>query len=196
MGVHESVAQDIIEFWANEVGEDGWYAVDEELDTKIREKFLSVWEAAQAGKCDEWNACPDKCLALIILLDQFPRNMFRGEARAFATDRKAVEVAVHAIDRRWDMRTAEPNRQFFYMPLMHSECLSHQERCVRLMKTRMPETGEENLFHAKAHRMVIRLYGRFPFRNVALGRNFTDAEQRFMEDGGYGRITEDMKTAA
>ncbi|MEM7441054.1 MAG: DUF924 family protein [Pseudomonadota bacterium] len=196
MRVKEGVDKEILDFWIDEVGEAGWYKASDDLDQQIRDRFEDTWHIAQKGACHDWIACPDKSLALIILLDQFPRNMFRGQAQAFASDRKAVEAALHAIDQRWDMRVAEPQRQFFYLPLMHSENLTQQERCVRLLKTRMPETGAENLLHAKAHRMVIRLYGRFPYRNEALGRRTTEAEQRFMDQGGYGRIAEDMRAAA
>jgi uncharacterized protein (DUF924 family) len=91
------------------------------------------------------------------------------------------------------MRIDEPARQFFYLPLMHSECLSDQERCVRLMMTRMPETGAENLVHARAHREVIRRFGRFPYRNDALDRPTQGAEARFLEEGGYGAMVREMR---
>lgn len=189
-------ARAILDFWIDEVGPERWYASDPELDETIRKRFLPDWEAAMRGEYDSWSVDPERSLALVILLDQFPRNMFRGEARAFASDRKAIEVANLAIDRGFDLRTPEPQRQFFYLPFMHSECLTHQERCVRLMKCRMRETGEENFLHAKAHRAIIRLFGRFPYRNAALGRTSTAAEERFMAEGGYGAITEELKRAA
>ncbi len=124
--------------------------------------------------------------SFLILVDQFPRNMFRGSPDAFATDSKARSEAKKAIDKKWDLRLPEPERQFFYLPLMHSECLCDQERCVRLMLTRMPESGEISLVHAKAHREVIRKFGRFPFRNEALDRGYTVPELEFIEEGGYG----------
>lgn len=189
-------AQAIVEFWVNEVGPDGWYNPTDDLDQTIRDRFLADWEAAKSGEYDGWAYCPDKSLALLILLDQFPRNMFRGESDAFVTDKKAVEVATHAIDAGYDLRTDEPQRQFYYLPFMHSECLTHQERCVRLIKCRMREGGAENLLHAKAHRAVIRLYGRFPYRNSALGRSSTPAEEAFMSSGGYGALTEELEAAA
>ena len=189
-------AQEIIEFWVNEVGPKGWYQGGEDLDQTIRDRFLDDWEQARAGAYDSWGCCPDKSLALIILLDQFPRNMFRGDPRSFATDKKAREVAKVAIDKNWDQKVAEPARQFFFLPYMHSECLTHQERCVRLVMTRMPETGGENLIHAKVHREIIRQFGRFPYRNDALGRKTTDAEKRFIEDGGYQAILKDLQEPA
>jgi uncharacterized protein (DUF924 family) len=112
--------------------------------------------------------------------------MFRGLADSFATDKSARAAAKIAIERDWDLRIPEPVRQFFYMPLMHSENLIDQDRCVRLMKTRLPEGGAQNLRHACAHRLIIRQFGRFPFRNVALGRMQTSAETAWLAEGGYG----------
>ncbi len=189
-------AQAIIEFWVDEVGPQGWYQGTDALDKSIRDKFMSDWEAAKAGDYDGWARCPRKSLALLILLDQFPRNMFRDDPRAFSTDKKAREVANLAIEQGYDQRTDEPQRQFYYLPFMHSECLQHQERCVRLIKNRMSESGGSNLLHAKVHREVIRKFGRFPYRNDALGRSNTSQEQKFMDDGGYGKITQDMQKAA
>lgn len=189
-------AQEIIEFWVNDVGPKGWYQSTEELDQTIRDRFMDDWNDAKAGKYDGWTTCPEKSLALLILLDQFPRNMFRQDGQAFATDKKAREVANKAIEGGFDLRTPEPQRQFYYLPFMHSECLQHQERSVRLIKKRMTEEDNTNLLHAKVHREVIRMFGRFPYRNAALSRVSTPAEQEFMDRGGYGRITEDMKSAA
>lgn len=177
---------DVLDFWLNQVGPDRWYAPDPKLDHLIREKFLSTWEQANSGSLTtEWAMRPESTLALLIVLDQFPRNMFRGTGKAFSTDSKARMVAKKAIERKWDLRIAEPERQFFYLPLMHSECISDQERCVRLMLTRMPDSGEEYLIHAKAHREVIRWFGRFPFRNEALDRSYTAPEIEFIKEGGY-----------
>jgi uncharacterized protein (DUF924 family) len=122
--------------------------------------------------------------------------MFRGDARAFATDRAGLTAAKVAINRGWDMRIDEPARQFFYLPLMHSENLCDQERCVRLICERMPEHGPDNLLHARAHREVIRRFGRFPYRNTALGRAFTAPERAFEADGGYGALVREVKEAA
>jgi len=176
-------AREIIRFWVDEVGPAGWYNSTEELDAMIQERFGEDWEKAAAGEYHEWACDPEKSMALLILLDQFPRNMFRGSGRAFCTDRKAVCVAKKAIDMGFDMRCAEPQRQFYYLPLMHSESLTDQERCVRLMKTRMPNTGEGSLLHAKVHREVIRKFGRFPYRNDALERKTTLQEVAYLEAG-------------
>ena len=129
--------------------------------------------------------CHGRALALLILLDQFPRNMFRGTARAYRSDEKARSIAKQAIARGHDKVTPEPERQFFYLPLMHSEGLPDQERCVRLIKLGMPRTGIRNLQSAQRHRDVIRRFGRFPSRNRPLGRRDTEAEQLYRANGGY-----------
>ena len=183
---------EVLEFWLDEVGPAGWYAVDPELDARIRDRFLSAWEGAAEGRFALWLTHPAGVLAYVILTDQFPRNMFRGERRAFATDAAALAAAKSAIQRGWDMKIDEPARQFFYLPLMHSENLCDQDRSVRLILERMPQTGAENLKHARAHREVIRRFGRFPYRNVALGRSDTAPERSFLEDGGYGALLHEM----
>lgn len=178
--------EQVLSYWVDEVGPKGWYIGSDELDAQVREKFEETWQNARAGSCGLWLTSPVGTLGYIVLTDQFPRNMFRGEADAFATDKSARAAAKIAIERDWDMRIPEPVRQFFYMPLMHSENLIDQDRCVRLMKTRLPESGADNLRHACAHRFIIRQFGRFPFRNVALGRIQTSAETAWLAEGGYG----------
>ncbi|SER97709.1 Uncharacterized conserved protein, DUF924 family [Tranquillimonas rosea] len=178
-------ADDILRFWLDEVGPKGWYK-GEELDTPVRDRFEGAWKKATEGAFSLWLTYPSGTLAYIILTDQFPRNMFRGTAKAFSTDRIALAAAKMAISKGWDKKIDEPARQFFYLPLMHSENLCDQDRCVRLMLTRMPETGAENLLHAKAHREVIRRFGRFPFRNEALSRPGRPGEASFLDEGGYG----------
>jgi len=122
--------------------------------------------------------------------------MFRGAAEAFASDKIARAAAKASIGRDWDLKINEPARQFFYLPLMHSENLSDQDRAVRLICTRMPETGESNLVHARAHREVIRRHGRFPFRNHALGRKSTVHEDAFLSKGGYMAIVNELRAAS
>src|SRR6056297_814565 len=186
---------DVLSFWLDEIGPKGWYEASEELDAQIRERFMTAWENAQQGACSLWLTYPSGTLAYIILMDQFPRNMFRSEGRAFSTDRPALAAAKAAINRKWDMRIDEPARQFFYLPLMHSENLCDQEQCVRLICERMPETGESNLLHARAHREVIRKFGRFPYRNAALGRSTTASESEFMAQGGYAATVKALQSA-
>lgn len=188
-------AEDIRKFWVDEVGPEGWYNATEKLDATIQERYGEAWQRAAAGEYNHWACEPDQVLSLLILLDQFPRNMFRGSGRAFETDAKARCVAKKAIEAGFDMKTPEPERQFFYLPLMHSECLTDQERCVRLMKTRMPKAGMNNLLHAKVHREVIRKFGRFPYRNQALERTPSDLELAYLEAGGYSETMRELSVA-
>jgi uncharacterized protein (DUF924 family) len=176
---------EILDFWLTEVGPSRWYAADPALDAAIAERFGAAVEAARDGAFDAWMLKPRGALALMILLDQFPRNMHRGAREAFRADAQAVALAKRALNLGHDRKTPEPERQFFYLPLMHSECLTDQDRCVRLIMTRMPQTGGENLPHAVAHREVIRRFGRFPFRNEALGRHSTEEERAWLAGGGY-----------
>ena len=185
----------VLSFWLDEVGPDGWYKEDEELDQRIRDEFLDLWQSATEGALSMWLTYPSGALAYLILTDQLPRNMFRGSAKAFATDRAAVAVAKSAIDKNWDLKIDEPARQFFYLPLMHSENLCDQDRCVRLMCNRMTETEDTHLMHARAHREVIRQFGRFPYRNDALARNTTTQEQAYVEAGGYGTTVRALQKA-
>ncbi|MBQ0803703.1 MULTISPECIES: DUF924 family protein [unclassified Sulfitobacter] len=186
---------DILKFWLDDAGPDKWYIVDEDFDQVIRDKFLETWEAACEGKFSLWLTYPAGALAYIILTDQFPRNMFRGQGRAFASDRAALAVAKSSIHKGWDMRIDPPARQFFYLPMMHSENLIDQDRCVRLMCERMPHSSS-NLLHARAHRKVIREFGRFPYRNDALDRPYTALEQSYIANGGYGSTVRALENEA
>ena len=184
---------DVLGFWLDEKSPADWYKAEDSLDREISDRFGATWQAAMEGKFGLWLTYPNGALAYIVLMDQFPRNMFRGTGRAFASDKAALAAAKVAIDRQWDMRIDEPARQFFYLPLMHSENLCDQERCIRLMKERMPKSGEGNLLHAKAHREVIRKFGRFPYRNDALARKYTKVEQDYVARGGYGSTVKELQ---
>lgn len=179
----DATAQSILRFWLDEVGPPGWYAPDAALDATIRGRFAETWQAARQGALDGWMCNPEACLALVVVLDQFPRNMFRADARAFATDAKALAIVKAAIQRGHDKRIDLPARQFFYLPLEHSEALADQARSVRQFV--LSFGPGELLDHARAHRWVIRSFGRFPYRNVALGRSSTPAELAFLDAGGY-----------
>lgn len=179
-------AEEILKFWLDEIGPEGWYRGDKALDDEIRSRFEVVWEESQQGACGLWLTDPVGTLAYVILTDQFSRNMFRDDAKAFASDKSARAAAKVAIDREWDYAVSEPARLFFYMPLMHSENLNDQDRAVRLIQSRLPETGGGTAEHAEVHRSIIHKFGRFPYRNAALGRLHSAAEQKFMDDGGYG----------
>ncbi|TKW68602.1 MAG: DUF924 domain-containing protein [Paracoccus denitrificans] len=176
--------QDVISFWVDEVGEKGWYEVSAELDQTIRTRFGPAWEKVD-NLVTEWPQSRESALALLILTDQFPRNMFRGDARSFATDKLARRIADEAIAAGYDMATPEPERQFFYMPFEHSEEMGDQNRAVSLFEERMPG---ENLRHARLHRDVIQRFGRFPWRNDPLGRETTPQERKLLDAGGYGAL--------
>jgi len=184
---------EVLDYWLDEVGPKGWYAGGEELDADIARRFRPLWDEAMAGRLSQWLCAPADMLAFLIVTDQFPRNMFRGTAAAYSSDRLARSAAQAALDRGYDLRTPEPQRQFFYMPFEHSESQSDQDRSVRLMKTRMSDP--ELLLHARAHRAIIRRFGRFPYRNAHLGRRTTAAEQEFLEAGGYGAAVRELRPA-
>jgi len=186
--------QDILAYWAG-IGPAGWYAVEPAQDAQIRDAFLPDWEAALAGEREHWIDGTEGSLAYLILTDQFPRNMFRGDGRSFATDAQALAAARVATDAGWDSGAAEPLRQFFYLPFMHSEVLADQAHCYDLFAARMPETGASNLQHARAHALVIERFGRFPYRNDALGREMTEAEAAFLAEGGYGAALREIQAA-
>jgi uncharacterized protein (DUF924 family) len=176
-------AQEILDFWLEEVGPDGWYAVDAALDAAIRDRWRDLWEIGRAGGLADWAGTPASSLALLILLDQFPRNMFRGDRLSFASDPRALMTAKVAILHGRDQKVGLPERQFFYLPLMHSEVQTNQDKAVRVILINMGR-GEQ-LRHARAHREIIRRFGRFPYRNDALGRESTEAELAFLAEGGY-----------
>ncbi|UWQ20736.1 DUF924 family protein [Jannaschia sp. W003] len=187
-------AETVCRFWLEECEPKDWYVADDALDARIRERFLPTWEAAMAGALDDWPATARGALGFLILTDQFPRNMFRGSGRAFASDPLALAVAKQAIRAGQDREIPNPGRQFFYLPLEHSETGPDQHRAVRLILGRMEST--ETLLHARAHREVIRRYGRFPYRNEALGRESTEAERAMVEAGGYGAVLRELQAQA
>ncbi|MGH1465736.1 MAG: DUF924 family protein [Cognatishimia sp.] len=187
--------EEVLSFWLDEVEPHQWYVGSAELDQKIRDKFEETWNKAASGGLGQWLTYASGALGYIILLDQFSRNMFRESGKAFAADRMALCAAKTAIHNGWDMRIDEPARMFFYMPLMHSENLCDQDRCVRLIKERLPHGADAQLLHARAHREVIRQFGRFPYRNAVLKRKSTTPESAYVAEGGYGttvRVLQDQ----
>jgi uncharacterized protein (DUF924 family) len=190
-----ATSEEVLRFWLDEVKPSQWYNSDAALDAEIHNRFGALYEYAMEGGCALWLTYPSGVLAYSILLDQFPRNMFRDDARAFASDpiaRAAVKAAIH---KEWDLRIDAPARQFFYLPIMHSESLSDQEKCVRLFVTRMSD-AESNILHARVHREIIRLFGRFPGRNAALGRKNSHEEQAFLDEQGYSKLMEQLAAQA
>jgi len=170
----------VLAFW-RDAGYDKWFTRDDAFDAEVREKFLATYEAAAAGKLGDWEATADGALALCIVLDQFARNMFRGDARTFAADPRAREAANRALKRGYDQDIPEEMRGFFFLPFMHSEELGDQERCVQLYR----EAESADLKYAERHRDIVRRFGRFPHRNAILGRGTTPEEQKFLDDGGF-----------
>jgi len=175
----------IIHFWNDEVGEARWFNSDAALDAEIATRFGDAYRAAREGKLTDWEASAESSLALLLLLDQFPRNMFRGRAEAFATDALARRIARQAIERGFDTRIAPPLRGFFYLPLSHSEDLADQNRCVALIAKRLGKETEQYRF-ALLHREAIEKFGHFPARNAALGRTTTAEERAYLaSDPGF-----------
>ena len=171
----------VLDFW-REAGPAKWFRKDDNFDSEIKTRFLDVYEAAAASELTNWESSAETALALLIVLDQFPRNMFRGSARTFAADILARAVADRALARGFDQLVATGERQFFYLPFEHSEELDDQERAVALFRA----TGNADLLKwAELHTDIIRRFGRFPHRNAALGRITTAQEQAFLNGGGF-----------
>ena len=173
-------ASDVLDFWRG-AGPKLWFAKDDEFDRRFRERFLSLHEMAARGELGGWLATPEGALALLVLLDQFPRNAFRGTPQMYATDVMARRIADAAIISGRDRAVDKELSLFFYLPFAHSENLADQNRSVRLAR----RLGEPNLSHAKRHRNIIERFGRFPHRNQILGRTMRPEEQRFLDEGGY-----------
>lgn len=171
---------DVLAFWLA-AGAERWFSQDEAFDAEIRARFQDIYNDAAAGRLSSWEDTQDGALALVIVLDQFPRNMFRGSASAYATDSLARAVAGRAIARGFDQRTAMPARAFFYLPFEHSENEADQDYCLNLLQA----AGDAELVEwARLHADVIRRFGRFPHRNAVLGRLTTPEEQAFLDSGG------------
>lgn len=174
-------ADDVLAFW-RAAGPGRWFGKDEAFDREFRERFLGAHEAAARGELDAWVQDAPGALALLILLDQFPRNAFRGTPRMFASDAKARAVARQALQAGLDAQIEADLRNFCYLPFMHSEQLPDQDLAVELAG----KLGGESLRYAIMHRDIIQRFGRFPHRNAVLGRATTPEEQRFLDDGGFG----------
>jgi uncharacterized protein (DUF924 family) len=172
---------DVVTFW-REAGPDRWFNKDAQFDAEIRARFLALHEAAALGDLKDLEAIAEGTLALLILLDQFPRNMFRGTARSFATDPEARALAASALLNGFDAQVAPEMRSFFYLPFEHSEDMADQERGIALYTAAGDADG---LKWAHIHADIIRRFGRFPHRNAALGRTTTPEEQKFLDEGGF-----------
>lgn len=178
-------AADVVSFW-REAGPQKWFAKDDGFDAAIRDRFLDTHFAAARGDLADWQETAEGTLALLILLDQFPRNLFRGSGHAFAADGLARAIAREALERGFD-RAVEPKlRPFVYLPFEHSEDPSDQALSIQLFTAHREETGDaESLRWAIEHRDIIARFGRFPHRNAALGRTTTPEEQAYLDGGGF-----------
>jgi uncharacterized protein (DUF924 family) len=176
---------DILAFWRSS-GPRRWFAKNDAFDAAIRLKFEPTHHAAARGEYDRWRESAEGALALVILFDQFPRNLYRGSAHAFATDPLARRLAADAIEHGHDRAGPADLRSFFYMPFEHSEDLADQDRSVALCEALQAETGDDGFLKwAVGHRDVVVRFGRFPHRNRALGRTTTPEEQVFLDNGGF-----------
>lgn len=189
-----SQIDDVLHFWFDRTPDEPptgkrrkvWFSKNPDFDREVTQRFRSLYDQAAAGELDDWQATPAGALALVLLLDQFPRNLFRGQAQAFATDAQALAIAQTAIDRGFDQLLAPIQRVFVYLPLEHSENLAHQHQCVALFQALCDDDPDltDYYSYAEKHRAVIQQFGRFPHRNASLGRNSTPVEITFLQQPG------------
>ncbi len=172
--------QTILNFWYKEHGPNDWFSKNDAFDAEIREKFLPIHEAAVRGELRSWREMPQGRLAEILVLDQFSRNIYRNDARSFATDTRALELAEDAIAMGDDLKLSKQERQFLYMPLMHSESKDTHSRALWLFATLLPQFWNAFLYEWK-HKRIIDRFGRYPHRNEILGRTSTPEEEEFLK---------------
>lgn len=185
MSIEPPLYTEIVEFW-REAGPKAWFSQKPAFDAEIRLRFEAVHFAAARGEFADWAEMAEGALALLLLLDQFPRNLFRGSAHAFATDAMARAVAEAAVRADQPMALEPLLRPFFFLPFEHSESLADQDCAVVLAEAHARETGDEDtLKWARLHRDIIERFGRFPHRNPVLGRTTSDAEAAFLAEGGF-----------
>jgi len=188
-GAVGSASVAVLDFWFGAPDDPGhalarkaWFGKDPAFDAEIRRRFCGIYDRALAGEFDDWRDHHRTCLALVLVFDQFPRNMFRGAPQAFATDARALFLARHAVERGHDRRVPTVHRTFFYLPFEHSEDLADQNLSVRLFEAIEPHFGrEEGIRYAVRHREIIERFGRFPHRNAILGRQSTLEELAFLQ---------------
>lgn len=184
--------EEILGFWFGQPGEAGygkprkvWFVKEPAFDQEVRLRFLGDYELAAAGKLEDWQSTPAGCLALVILLDQFPRNMFRNQPKAFATDSQALAVAQYAVAQGFDRQMLPVQRWFIYLPFEHSENVDHQRRSVELFRRLSDDPDSaDTIDYAVRHLEIIERFGRFPHRNQILGRETTPEEAEFLQQPG------------
>lgn len=177
--------EDILAFWFEDTAPQQWFLVNPDFDAEIRARFADKYDKAKLGILDDWRRDADGCLALCLLLDQFPRNMFRGTPEAFATDAKALVVAKYALSKGFDQVLSPVKRRFIYLPFEHSENLQDQRKSVELFE-KMKKDDPLGYDYALKHLKVIEQYGRFPHRNKVLGRENTPDEEQYLAQPGAG----------
>ncbi len=175
----KDTAQDVLDFWFVETAPVQWFQINPDFDALVRERFLNVYRYAKDGLFDSWTQDADGALALILIYDQFPRNMFRDTPDAYATDRQARAAAITALERGFDQIHPPLRRPFFYLPFEHSEQLDDQNRAVELFR-KIEADNPLGLLYALQHRDVISRFGRFPHRNAILGRASTPDEEKYL----------------
>ena len=188
----QSSPADVLAFWFGREDDPGygefrsqWFQKDEAFDREVTDRFGDLYERAAAGELDAWREEAESCLALVIVLDQFPRNMFRGDARTHTTDGKALDAAKYAIERALDRELPAFGRMFLYMPFMHAENVEDQRRSVELFERLAAEPGGPDVVeYAVGHREIVERFGRFPHRNAILGRETTPEEAEFLTQPG------------
>ena len=171
---------EILDFWFVETKEAQWFSKDKMLDTQIKQRFLTVHNEAVSGAYNHWQDMADGALALVLVLDQFSRNLYRGTPKAYAYDDKAVAVSKLSIERGFHQSMPDVRKRFLYMPFMHSENLENQKQSVALFKSL--GGAEKSVDYAIKHMEIIEKFGRFPYRNKTLGRKTTDEEAAWLAD--------------
>ncbi len=177
--------QEIIHFWFEETEPQQWFQKNDDFDNEIRDRFFVTYEMARDGLCDSWNKDAEGCLALCILLDQFPRNMFRNDPKSFETDQKALLIAKYAVSKGFDQVLSPAKRRFIYLPYEHSEEIEDQKKSVAFFE-KMKKDDPLGHEYALRHLDVIEKFGRFPHRNKVLGRENTPAEEEYLAQPGAG----------
>lgn len=168
---------EIIDYWYSDDMSSHWFNSTESIDQEIREQYLSLWQSASDGKLEHWTESALGCLALVIILDQFPLNIFRGNSESFSTESQAIKVTRHAINKGFDKKIPKQQLAFLYMPLMHSESIQDQNLSVSCCE----KAGlDENIKFARHHRDIVKCFGRFPHRNAMLGRDSNEQELAYL----------------
>lgn len=176
-----ATTQDVLDFWFKELSPQNWWEKNASLDNTIAERFKSTLKAVQENRLSSWRKTPEGSLAEIIVLDQFSRNIYRNQKKAFANDAQALLLAKEAIAKGYDKKLSFIERKFMYMPFMHSESLAEHKTAIELFS--IPGL-EESLEYEKQHQAIIERFGRYPHRNAILGRKSTDEEIKFLKQPG------------